>query len=51
MEAGIVLSVKERADMEIYQLISAGVKDVQEGRVYDFDSVFDELEKGFSENG
>lgn len=51
MEARINLSSKEIADMEIYQLINAGVQDVQEGRVFDFDSVFDELEKGFSANG
>ena len=35
----------ELAERELYQLLAAGMQDVEEGRVFDFEAVFDELEK------
>ena len=41
----IMLTPSEMAERELYQLLTAGIQDVEEGRVYDFEPVFDELEK------
>ena len=40
-----MLTPSEMAERELYQLLTAGIQDVEEGRVYDFEPVFDELEK------
>ncbi len=40
-----ILTSSEMAERELYELLVAGIQDVEEGRVYDFETVFDELEK------
>ena len=40
-----MLTPSEMAERELYQLLVAGMQDVEEGRVFDFETVFDELEK------
>ncbi len=40
-----MLTPSEMAERELYQLLAVGIRDVEEGRVYDFETVFDELEK------
>ena len=43
---------EEIARMEIRSFVNEGLKDVQEGNLYDFDEAFDELEKRYQdENG
>ena len=40
-----MLTPSEMAERELYQLLAVGIQDVEEGRVYDLETVFDELEK------
>jgi len=51
MEARLNYSENEIAEMEICKLIEEGLKDAEEGRVYEFEEVFDELTKMFGVNG
>lgn len=40
-----MLTPSEMAERELYQLLAVGIQDVEESRVYDLETVFDELEK------
>lgn len=51
MEARLSYSKRDAADMEIWKMINEGLKDFEEGRVYDFDEVFDELRTIIDING
>ena len=43
----VVFSPEELARMEIRNFVNEGLKDVQEGNLYDFDEVFDEIESRY----
>ena len=43
--ARVLYTPEEIAKMEIRNFVNAGLKDVQNNDLYDFDEVFDELER------
>lgn len=43
----VVFSPEEQARMEVRNFINEGLKDVQDGNLYDFDEVFDEIESRY----
>ena len=45
----VVFTLEETARMEIRSFVNDGLKDVQEGNLYDFNEVFDEIEKRYKE--
>lgn len=45
----VVFSPDELARMEIRNFVNEGLKDVQEGNLYDFDEVFDEIESRYKD--
>lgn len=42
--------LEDMTEEEFRQFILEGVKDIEEGRVLDFDTVFDELEERYKSN-
>ena len=42
------LNTEEVARIELHNFIAEGLKNIEEGRVYDFDEAFDELEKRYT---
>ena len=42
------LNTEEITKIELYNFIAEGLKNIEEGRVYDFDEAFDELEKRYT---
>ena len=51
MEPGIQYSLEDAARVEIRQFVLEGLQDLQEGKLLDFNSVFDELEKRYNTSG
>ena len=51
MEPGIQYSLEDAARVEMRQFVLEGLQDLQEGKLLDFNSVFDELEKRYSPSG
>lgn len=47
IEEKVVFSPEEQARMEVRNFVNKGLKDVQEGNLYDFDKVFDEIESRY----
>lgn len=45
--ARVLYTSEEIAKMEIRNFVNAGLKDVQNNDLYDFDEVFDELENRY----
>lgn len=43
----VVFSPEELARMEIRNFVNEGLRDVQEGSIYEFDEVFDEIESRY----
>lgn len=50
MEARITYTPEDLAKVEIQQFVSEGLKDVYDNNLFDFNSTFDELEKGIPMN-
>lgn len=48
MEAAVSYSKEELARVELRKFVEEGLQDVFAGKVQDFDTVFDELEKRYS---
>lgn len=51
MEAAKVYSEYEVSSMEIRSFLEAGLEDIKNGNLLDFQSVFDELEKSYDAGG
>ncbi|MCB6202022.1 hypothetical protein [Extibacter muris] len=47
----VVFSPEELARMEIRNFVNEGLKDVQEGNLYNFDEVFDDIESRYKDAG
>lgn len=43
----IMFTQEEIARMEIQNFVNQGLEDVQEGNLYDFDEMFDEIERRY----
>lgn len=47
----VVFSPEELAKMKIRNFVNEGLKDIQEGNLYDLDEVFDEIESRLRNSG
>lgn len=45
----VIFSPEELARMEIRNFVNEGLKDVQEGNLYDFDEVLNEIESRYKD--
>jgi len=51
METGIQYSLEDAAQAEMRQFVFEGLQELQEGKLLELDSVFDNLEKRYSTGG
>lgn len=51
MEPGMQYTLEDTARAEIRKFVLEGLQELQEGKLRDFNSVFDELEKRYSTGG
>lgn len=51
METGIQYLLEDTARAEMRQFVFEGLRELQEGKLLEYNSVFDELEKRYSTDG
>ena len=51
MDIRVLTSLDDMNEDEFFALLEEGIDDVRQGRVIDFNTAFDELEKRYSANG